>query len=782
MKKLLCWKGATALLLLLLCPMLALADDVVTAPTITLNTSDQTTHSGTFTLNIRAESGLTLKYRISASKEYTSVDDLNNAYEGNWMVQAYVDKKRDYVVSAVAVKTDAEGNKTYSQVVNKTFTYKASTKIPVTLTASAVTVAVGSTATLTPTLSVAEGQTAPTDAVFSFKSEAIAIATVSGDNAAIASATVTGVKAGTTNITISYAGNDTYDAGAVVVPVTVESTATAADGSGVYKSIADLIHAGHSYTSDSKNYRKISNALIFESDNPATVTSKFTLKDANNGDLGAGYITITDLSGQSLLVEYDVKGKWHGLENLDVGTRFTGTIVSTYKELNTKISNNNDTSGEPYLQDLQESKKINNTTYTSSITTIASDAPIHTATLQDVNTINKASEDNALNAYWCQKVTLPGVIREGKGTKGGVEYYLVQDEDALYDEANSANRIYISDTQVSDKVSLADYVNASGQFVGLLMKRNGSESMLVLMDADFFTITTLYLDENDAENRIAGLIANGSLNVDESVDTYIHRTGLVTNGDSGIGTICLPFDMTAEDFKQVFGSELTLLAHATTTVSSTGIQTFESVSDKNITAGVPYVFKATGTQTAGNGATTADATYYAYAGQRSVTTLPQEVEANYDDSKGNGIVNGDFYFRGLYGTKTSYVSDTETGATTAIYDGGSQKYQYISTTNGVLKYPNSESVKFKGFRAYYYFANWDKTKHEAYKNSGKSDSSAKAFTISIDGETTGISTIDGQEASANSLIFNLQGQPVGRERTALQKGIYVQNGKKFVVK
>ena len=76
---------------------------------------------------------------------------------------------------------------------------------------------------------------------------------------------------------------------------------------------------------------------------------------------------------------------------------------------------------------------------------------------------------------------------------------------------------------------------------------------------------------------------------------------------------------------------------------------------------------------------TADPKYYASVGKKTITVnAPYEVKASYNDN----IVNGDFYFRGLYGRK-KYTEDADGKLTTTlISDNGSQKYQYISTATG----------------------------------------------------------------------------------------------------
>lgn len=63
----------------------------------------------------------------------------------------------------------------------------------------------------------------------------------------------------------------------------------------------------------------------------------------------------------------------------------------------------------------------------------------------------------------------------------------------------------------------------------------------------------------------------------------------------------------------------------------------------------------------------------------------------------------------------------------------------------------------------------------------KTNGTAPQFRTIIfqDGETTGLEQVESDANKANSPIFNLQGQQVIKP---LQKGIYIQNGKKFIVK
>ena len=156
---------------------------------------------------------------------------------------------------------------------------------------------------------------------------------------------------------------------------------------------------------------------------------------------------------------------------------------------------------------------------------------------------------------------------------------------------------------------------------------------------------------------------------------------------------------------------------------------------------------------------------------------PYEVKASYSDN----IVNGDFFFRGLYGRK-KYTEDADGKLTTTlISDNGSQKYQYISTAAGnYLKYlPSGSTLQFNGMRAYFYFPNWNAANNNAAQPASKNNNTnAKIHVGVMAASTTGISNISAEEASKQAEVYNLSGQRVD----ASYKGIVVRNGRKYLRK
>lgn len=530
----------------------------------------------------------------------------------------------------------------------------------------------------------------------------------------------------------------------------------------------------------------------FEDSNPATVVAvmKNSEKDYDDEKFVNSFF-IVDKSNYGLWVSpkgvYDKNlfATW----NLKIGSKITGSIIGDYRQ--------ND-SGMPYFGSLLKSVKIGETSYQTALTinrdgeaSGTKEAVYPCTKVDDVNTIAKNNDAASYGPYLNTIIQVPGTIKKGTNN----EYYLVQDENTGTGTDYKDKRIYFSCSQLPN-INIDDYVGTSGTFEGILIKRKDSESKLIVLKGDFFKVNKIYLDENDAEGRVEYLASQGAF--DGEVDVYVHRTNLV-NKAGAWNTICLPFDLKKEDFKNAFGCELTALAKPTTTSEETVHQWVGQVSDKGvlaftklpdtelaIKAGVPYLMQASGMQTAclttiqgsenmePETLMKQELTYYASVGKKTITVKsPYEVKASYNDN----IVNGDFYFRGLYGRK-KYIDGS---ATTLISDNGSQKYQYISTAAGnYLKYlPSGSTLQFNGMRAYFYFPNWNAANNNAAQAASKNNNTnAKIHVAVMAASTTGISNIPAEEASKQAEVYNLSGQRVD----ASYKGIVVRNGRKYLRK
>lgn len=768
----------------------------VKAPTITPGSCE---YNGTIMPVITADEGCSIVYVKSTSKLYKTVEDIDKNQGvktenfNKATITDIINKTGNRYISAYATK-DVNGQTYKSAVTNVTYTYNkdANTKTDITLSASSIKLDMANpnaTQNLNIIAKDANGNTI-SGLTYSFTVYPEGIVTVANDG------TVTPKAAGTASINVIFEGNDNYNAATCVVDVNVTSNAIGR----VFYSIADIRHATQSTTDKGK--KNADCVLIFTEKNPAIVIAVMKNSDSNYED--------SKFIGSYFIIDNSNRGLWirandiYPSTNLKIGSKITGTYLASYTQNDKMV---------PSLYEFSKKDRvIAGKTYKYEFNIDHSgeangDKPAtypYTA-VEDVNTISKNNVENgdivqaSYGVYQNSIVSVPGIIRLGAGG----EYYLVQDENSGWDEKNNDKRLIINTQQIG--VNLADYVNTVGTFEGILIKRGIQYAQLIVLKNNFYQINKIYLDENDDEKRIDDLVNAGAF--DDEVDVYVHRTKLVNSTDTW-GTLCFPFDLTKEEFKTAFGCDLTALAAPKWdgeqqdngrltkigTVNDNNL-VFENVSDLNITQGMPYLFKATGTQTAckrtdikytitdKNGTRTKtpqelmgeDPKYYAKIGQKTITVVPpHQIKGNIN----NKVVNGDFYFRGLYGSKQYTEEENGNLTTTPISDNGSQKYQFISTATGnYLKYLKSGSTsKFPGFRAYFYFPGWSAEENNKL-HSSTNTSNAKVF-LFVEGSTTGISDIRTDENNNDGRIYNLAGQVVDES----YKGIVIKNGRKYLAK
>lgn len=97
---------------------------------------------------------------------------------------------------------------------------------------------------------------------------------------------------------------------------------------------------------------------------------------------------------------------------------------------------------------------------------------------------------------------------------------------------------------------------------------------------------------------------------------------------------------------------------------------------------------------------------------------------------------------------------------------------------GVQKLKKLKNGTIKAFRAYLYFP----VSNNEFEAGAKESSLFLSLDDILDGGITGVDkiTVDGKPVNNN--IYNLNGQLVGTDASVLPQGIYVRNGKKFVIK
>lgn len=93
---------------------------------------------------------------------------------------------------------------------------------------------------------------------------------------------------------------------------------------------------------------------------------------------------------------------------------------------------------------------------------------------------------------------------------------------------------------------------------------------------------------------------------------------------------------------------------------------------------------------------------------------------------------------------------------------------YMYLASGKV-YSSRGKTTLKGFRAYF--------------KPTSNTSSAKAVSLNVDGETTSIDNLSADFPTSTADIYNINGQKISDNRQQnLPKGVYIQNGKKYIIK
>lgn len=230
------------------------------------------------------------------------------------------------------------------------------------------------------------------------------------------------------------------------------------------------------------------------------------------------------------------------------------------------------------------------------------------------------------------------------------------------------------------------------------------------------------LDEN-SDNIVAAA---------ENVNVTLKRT---LYGDGGWNTLCVPFSLTAAQVKAAFGNDVELRELESVAGNTLTFKTVNSV-----TADVPCLIKVT-----------ANGSEYKFEGV-STTAVKDNRYYTFSD------VKGDIMFLGIYSAMDVVEADLAGLSTTGYY-------AFLGANNTFFK--AKTGPKMKGFRAFFSVPN---------------DVNNEKLKAVIDGTTTGIEDLVVDGVKANGRVYNLNGQYVGNSLYGLQPGLYIQNGKKIVVK
>lgn len=252
---------------------------------------------------------------------------------------------------------------------------------------------------------------------------------------------------------------------------------------------------------------------------------------------------------------------------------------------------------------------------------------------------------------------------------------------------------------------------------------NGTKQFQVWKNSDMTehqTVKEITLDEN----------SNNIVEEAKNVNVTLKRT-LVGDGDWN--TLCVPFSLTEAQTKAAFGADVEL--RELESVAGNTL-TFKKVN--SVTADVPCLIKLS----------------EAYAKDTYTFTGVNTVAAKVDDF-GSEKVNAAISFIGIYSSKDVTEWATE----------GKDYVAYLGANNTFFK--AKAGTKMKAFRAFFVIPE---------------NTPASAVKAVIDGNATGIEDLVIDGVKANGRVYNLNGQYVGNSLNGLQSGIYIQNGKKIVIK
>lgn len=197
-----------------------------------------------------------------------------------------------------------------------------------------------------------------------------------------------------------------------------------------------------------------------------------------------------------------------------------------------------------------------------------------------------------------------------------------------------------------------------------------------------------------------------------------------------LNTVCLPFALSADQVAEVFGVGSVVSDY--TSVTGT-VMNFTPVTE--MVANHPYIVNATETFDTKN---------------ISGVTLKTIV----NDANSVGFTNAEGNFSAHYvGSPSIYTFTSVAGD------------QLFLGKDGKLYRPNAEGAKLKGMRAY-------------FEVLGGTGNEAK---VNIGGGLSSIDKLMNGEAMTGK-VYNLNGQYVGNTLDGLAKGLYIMNGKKYVVK
>lgn len=221
----------------------------------------------------------------------------------------------------------------------------------------------------------------------------------------------------------------------------------------------------------------------------------------------------------------------------------------------------------------------------------------------------------------------------------------------------------------------------------------------------------------------------------------------INRGNGTRNTICLPFAMTSDQITSIFGKDAKIYEISSIDESALSVVYGTAVTETQ--ANTPYILEIPNDK---DGVSTSGSV----TSVSTPTTLSSVIGSSSEKYPSQLV--------GVY----SYTNIQKKE------DDNYRYYGYDAEKNGIFNFFKKTGADFKPFRAY-------------LEVSKSTSSTAKAFYYFKvkDSSTTGINNVDIEASlSDNAPVYNLQGQMVRKagEKTALPKGIFIQNGRKFIQK
>ena len=246
------------------------------------------------------------------------------------------------------------------------------------------------------------------------------------------------------------------------------------------------------------------------------------------------------------------------------------------------------------------------------------------------------------------------------------------------------------------------------------------------------SVPSVKLDEK--ADDIISVIADN--NYDAAEDNKVSVT-LVRGLKQGYwNTVCLPFAVTADNLKAAFGNDVKLEALKDVTVDGNGVLTLNFEAAAAMEAGKPYIINPSEVST--------DNTYV--LGTYALSTSSYEATGS---SNGNDV--------SMIGSFAKFTLDGKSETIDQYFLQGDKFYHIVP----------ANPISAKGFRCYFTVS---------------SNTTQQAVTLAkiqhANGSATAIKIVKVGNTADGSAIYDLQ----GIKHDSMSKGVYIKNGKKFVVR